>query len=212
MLLVFGAVGTSNATWYEFNFDVLGTGATDEEIEVYMENTVPPPGNVVVNSGTTTTNEVDYLMGTKLLGPDTYLINDTTATMEIEFIDRNITEIIFDWEGMGSNTDDCILAYADNEETPFFSNQYTYNTYWLLHDLGTNVSIVFETPVQTLKFKNASGLGFVSLDNLWIENDDDGATPTPVPEPATMLLFGSGLIGLAVVGRKKIKRKLTVHG
>lgn len=29
----------------------------------------------------------------------------------------------------------------------------------------------------------------------------------PVPEPATMLLFGSGLIGIAVVGRRKLLKK-----
>ena len=31
-----------------------------------------------------------------------------------------------------------------------------------------------------------------------------GAEPLSIPEPTNMLLLGSGLIGLAVVGRKKL--------
>jgi len=54
----------------------------------------------------------------------------------------------------------------------------------------------------------APGTEFISHFTMECGNDNlMGSGTTPVPEPATMFLLGSGLIGLAVVGRRKFFKK-----
>ena len=58
------------------------------------------------------------------------------------------------------------------------------------------------------KDRSWSGLGDVRVINLVYADGtraQDQLTVAPVPEPATMLLLGAGLIGLAGIGRKKLK-------
>ncbi|HEX8130715.1 MAG TPA: PEP-CTERM sorting domain-containing protein [Pyrinomonadaceae bacterium] len=76
------------------------------------------------------------------------------------------------------------------------------------------VSIVFDNPVQTFTFSNASGSGSfsVTLPNIFVQSGDTAnltagltGNQTAVPEPATMLLLGTGLAGVAARIRKRRK-------
>ena len=69
---------------------------------------------------------------------------------------------------------------------------------------AANLSIVFSyTGLQDL---NDESWG---LDNVTVATDPNLTTPvpTPVPEPTTLLLLGSGLAGAAIFGRKRLARK-----
>jgi hypothetical protein len=76
------------------------------------------------------------------------------------------------------------------------------------------VSIVFDNPVQTFTFANAgtSGSFSITLPNIFVQSGETAnltagltGNQTAVPEPATMLLLGTGLAGVAARIRKRRK-------
>lgn len=60
---------------------------------------------------------------------------------------------------------------------------------------GNTISVDFEDGCVV-------GLGNTVMIHAYVTNEGDGSV-SPIPEPATMLLFGVGLIGVAALGRNK---------
>ena len=84
----------------------------------------------------------------------------------------------------------------------------TYDFSWDFADIGwTVVGLVDINHDGTLNIRVEPVRGDFYLDWSTINAHGDNGDAPPVPEPATMLLLGSGLIGLAGLGRKKLFKK-----
>ena len=142
---------------------------------------------------------------------------------------NNPTEAVFEWVVTRKDWDRNISSfYVNSGGFPAVQEEHggVATTGWSFTDTGTRYIWELDTDTYSCEeygidggsgnfriyLTNYQGWGFTSdtnvdwcNDHLYLDHGECWVTSHPVPEPATLLLLGSGLIGIAGLGRRKFK-------
>ena len=203
-LFIFGISSLAVAVPINFNFsatvDATGFGLSASEA-VSIDYTYDPGTTPVYSS---TSSKVDYgpVYGTLLMGGDTVNING-----RVSIRDESLPGGSADWYNfyaanynVGTSLSGTINGIGPDYFSLYFLNQSTLDM-MNSTDLPSSTSFVDKADLMRLDFMDQYTEGARAIKE-FASSDEFNFTGTPVPEPATMLLLGSGLVGLAGFRRK----------
>ncbi len=212
-LLVFGMTGLASAVTIDYLYDTDGGG---DPTTPYDWATVETFDNDTLLWNWSPDNDYTIRSGDLIRGESAPPFGDTTNYVSIPRVGDIDHTAIVTVTGLGGTYDYFGL---------FWGSVDSYNTLEFYN--GTDLVAGF-TGSQAINPFAANGNQAASSTNLYInfyfdigeefdsfvmsstnmafEADNIAVGVAPVPEPATMFLFGTGLLGLAGVGRKKFKK------
>ncbi len=194
-LMMFAMIGVANA--FLINFENGVDGARVDDIA----------GISFLNYGGFAPNYLDGRTGT-------YNVNDANGSYDHG--DYQIVGNFGIWAGMAADAQGVKIDFTNNDGT-WFKTGYSANSNFFLDAYLTDGTMVqvsggnnYGGNINYLTATATAGrfIDYVVIHdtgNYWVadEMSGDATGVNNVPEPATMLLFGTGIAGLAAVGRRK---------
>lgn len=199
------AAGTAGASSITFQLDGGGFGSGHSTVS----NTEPGSQSTLSTTLAVDTGSYTLLDGqSRTLDFFTATTKDTSYGRDVDLATINAT-LVFKTPVLGSSADTGTATYSHAGSVNTFGINWgdgNLQTFTYLHGGVTDViSVLFNNGVW-----EQEGCGGHWLVTATITNDAAPSNPnsnaSPVPEPGTMMLLGTGLLGLAGYGRRGMKK------